>query len=224
MRPNATGTARQGAGHLTKRPENRGRSARAGSIRPRVRNQPGLSWALVGLGLLIVLAFTVPVPERSESFELSQGAGKGAHLELAYPAWLRAGEVGELTLRVQSSSAAASPNATSTIAQAWVVAENVRPDGDQQVTFPSGGNAIFSWQVAAEGEASWEGELWLALGMASGGEVLANPQPVLDRPLQFKVISPLGLGAETWRWIGAVLLLAGAILVIKSWGRTIKKK
>lgn len=173
---------------------------------------------------MIVLAFTLPVPKRSVSFELSQGMASGTRLELAYPAWLRGGEVGELTLHIEAAGGAAGASTNLTIAQAWVVGEGVRPDGDQQVTFPSGGSASFSWQVAAEGTASWEGELWLALGTAGGGEVLAGPEPVLDRPLEFKVISPLGLGAATWRWIGAVLLLSGAILVIQSRRRTIRKK
>lgn len=170
----------------------------------------------MALGALVMLAFTLPVPERSGSLDLSQGPAAGARVKLTYPAWLRGGEVGELTLHIDDAGRTTSSSANLTIAQAWVVADNVRPDGDQRRSFPSGGSATFSWQVAAAGGASWEGELWLALGTASGGQVLASPQPVLDRPVELKVIAPIGLDATTWRWIGAGLFLGGAILVIQS--------
>jgi hypothetical protein len=139
-------------------------------------------------------------------------------LNVSWPAWIRAGEAGTITLHLTEVEGAAGEAverpAQVILAEPVIPGVAMEPEGRSQANLAAGQALTLTWEVAGEVPGVYEGKLYVSFGFYDDalGELVPVPVAVVD--LAFQVRSLYGLEARLVLWVGlAGVALWGALFI-----------
>lgn len=196
----------------------------------------GLLLICGGAGLFVWTA--LPAPQTSKALSIGGSQQVEAQtpglwweyreVRISYPTRMRLGEV--LRLQFEAAPVGAVQGAESPFTQYAVFAESYpdlaglsyAPEGKLSQAWIDGKPLVFTWQLRGDHIGHFEGRLWFSLKLVPRDGSPALNFPLLAVPLDFEVVSLLGLDVDTMRWISAMLILTGVGILV--WGITKLKR
>ena len=190
---------------------------------------------ILSIALLVasacLLAWSLwPAPHLSRGFNLAgerfpELAGQPYRLVLDWPAWLRAGELGQVELRLEPLGAASQPplpaSSNHVVLEGRLELGGLVAEARQTAQTPviPGKGAEVIWMVQALRAGSYEGTAWSYLDKAPASGVRGSQEPVGAQGLAVQVVSILGLGQKGALGVGLAGLAVG-VAGLMIWRRT----
>ncbi|MFU8826275.1 MAG: hypothetical protein ACNA70_02165 [Brevefilum sp.] len=188
-----------------------------------------LSLVFLGLGLFSLGWAVWPAPTDAVMFNIPDGLLPGAPageafaslsaytLEISWPAWVRKGERGVLSLRLTDQDplpAGLADESQVVLAEPVLYPLHVDPPGGVQASLGDDQTLELTWAVSGETAGDYAGKLYVSFGFFDDAEDALISVPVTVVDLQVRVIELWGLASGLVIWLGFVsLVLWGALFV-----------
>jgi len=148
-------------------------------------------------------------------------------LTLAYPARLRAGEVGNLSLTLEVPAGVLEQifETHNVLAEARLELPGVqvKPNETVSETLRPGQQAVFFWNILSEEAGSFEGQVWFYLRFVPKAGGPETRQALSVQRISLEVETLFGLKAATAGWLGALGLVLSAGLGAPLWQPGLKR-
>jgi len=190
------------------------------------------AFSLVFLGLgLFSLGWTVwPVPTDAVEINIPAGLLPGAPadeqfdslsayaLEISWPAWVRKGERGVLSLSLTDLDplpAGLADESQVVLVEPALYPLRVDPPGGVQANLGDDQALELTWTVSGETAGDYAGKLYVSFGFFDDAEAVLDIVPVAVVDLQVRVVELWGLASGLVIWLGFVsLAIWGALFVL----------
>ncbi len=162
----------------------------------------------------------------------SGGKIEGRTIRLDYPEWIRLDGTGEASLEIAPTRADQQRQVKGVNVEAETVLElagaEVSPGDVVSAALLAGRADRFDWQIVPRVEGELEGRVWVYLRFVPTEGSADQRKPVSAQPVTIRVVSLLGMGEGTARWVGgsgiAIGLLVPLVGVLQGRKRVRRKR
>jgi hypothetical protein len=146
----------------------------------------------------------------------SGGRIEGRTIRLDYPGWIRLDGTGQASLEISPSRADEQRQAKGVNVEAETALDlagaEVSPGDVVSAALLAGRADRFDWQIVPRVEGALEGRAWVYLRFVPTDGSADQRKPVSAQPVAIRVVSLLGMGEGTARWVGGSGIAIGVLV------------